>query len=106
MDQGLAQLVLGDSMGDLDTAVRNAILYQCQHDMNVQRRLATYIVVTTTKNRNQDEIFMAQACGTGNRMVCIDFDTIEMTRWLLASRRQSWLAKYTRLRRKEQLTSV
>jgi len=62
--------------------------------MNIWERLATYIVVTTTKNCNQDEIFVAHTCGTSNCMICVDFDTIKMTRWLLASGRQSWLAKY------------
>jgi len=62
--------------------------------MNIWERLATYIVVATTKNCNQDEIFVAHTCGTSNRMICVDFDTIKMTRWLLASGRQSWLAKH------------
>jgi len=48
--------------------------------MNIWKQLAPYIVVTTAKNCNQDEIFMAHACSTSNHMICKDFDMIKMTR--------------------------
>ena len=56
--------------------------------MDIWKRLATYIVVATAKDGDQDKILTAHACGTGNCVVCVDLNTIKMTGWLQASERQ------------------